>query len=163
MDVLIRDAEDCDLETINDIYNYYVLNSTCTFQTELNSIEERKKWFEEHIGIYPVVVAVAGNETVGWASLSKFHKRQAYKPTVENSVYIKNGYNGKGIGSILLERLTILAKENGFHSIVAIISADQTASINLHKKFNFKQAALLKEAGIKFGKRLDVVYYQLML
>ena len=163
MDVLIRNALEKDLSSINSIYNYYVECSTCTFQIKAETIEDRKKWFIDHKEGYPVIVAELDNEIIGWASLSGFHKREAYKPTVENSVYVKADKTGIGIGSLLLEELIKRARSYNYHSIIAGISADQKASINLHKKFKFKKAALLREVGNKFNKFLDVAYYQLML
>ena len=163
MDMQIRNATTDDLKEINDIYNHYVLNSTCTYQTEIETIEDRINWFEEHGEDYPVIVALIDEEIAGWASISKYHKRAAYKPTVENSVYIKDCFRGKGIGSALLSKTIELSRQIGYHSIIAEISGDQTASINLHIKYGFQKTAHLKDVGYKFGRWLDVVFYQLIL
>ncbi|MCU0847733.1 MAG: N-acetyltransferase family protein [Spirochaetes bacterium] len=162
-EIRTRNAVKEDLASINDIYNYYVDNSTCTWQTNPEKMEERQAWFDEHTEEYPVIVAESNGKIVGWASISKFKGRDAYKPTVENSIYIRHDSLFRGTGAVLLKELIELAKGAGYHSMIAGISADQKASIVLHEKHGFTKAAHLKEAGYKFNKWLDVVYYQLLL
>ncbi len=163
MNLKIRDAVEKDLNRINEIYNYYVINSTCTYQTVPETINDRIKWFNSHGKEYPVIVCEINNDIIGWASISPFHKRHGYKPTVENSIYIKHDFHRQGLGTILLKEIIKRAKEIGYHSMIATISGDQKSSIILHEKFGFKKAADLKEAGFKFNKWLDVVYFQLIL
>ncbi|HEY8751929.1 MAG TPA: GNAT family N-acetyltransferase [Tepidisphaeraceae bacterium] len=160
---LIRLATAEDLPVINDIYNHYVLNSTCTYQEEPSTPHEREEWFAGHGAELPVTVAVQDNQTVGWASLSRFHRRSAYRNTIENSVYVRPELHGRGIGSILLADSIERARAARHRTILALIDMDQKASIQLHLKFGFKQAAHLREVGFKFGRWLDVVYLQLML
>jgi L-amino acid N-acyltransferase len=160
--IIILDAVKSDLKTINDIYNYYVLNSTCTYQTEEETLENRMEWFENHNSDYPVIVAKIESEIAGWASISRFHPRKAYTPTVENSIYIKNEHRNKGIGKILLSEIIDRTKRLGYHSIIAKISSDQEASIKLHSKFGFIKVAHLKEVGFKFNNWLDILYMQLI-
>ncbi len=159
----IRNAGANDLIAINDIYNYYVKNSTCTYQTEPETMKERRAWFDEHDEAHPVIVAAHNDTVIGWASISKYKKREAYKPTVENSLYIHHEHLYKGIGSALLETLISQARSSGHHSIIAGISSEQGASIRLHEKYGFKKVAHLKEVGYKFDTWLDIVYYQLLL
>lgn len=161
--VLIREARAGDLKAINDIYNHYVLHSTCTYQTEPSSFEERQKWFEEHKPPYAVTVVEMDGKVVGWGSISRFHPRAAYGKTVENSVYLHTDWLGKGIGKTLLKDLIERTKKAGFHTIVAIISADQTPSVKLHQSLGFAQVGDFKQVGNKFGRWLDVVYWQLIL
>ena len=162
-EIRIRNAVKDDLVSINDIYNYYVVNSTCTWQTDPEKMEERLAWFDGHTGDYPVIVAESGGMIVGWASISRFKEREAYRPTVENSIYVRHDRLFRGIGAVLLKEVIRLAADRGYHSMIAGISADQKASIILHEKHGFTKAAHLKEAGYKFDKWLDVAYYQLML
>ena len=105
MHLHIRDAKGSDIEAINDIYNYYVLNSTCTAQTEPESREGRERWLQEHTGRYAAIVAEADGQVVGWGSLSKYHQRYAYWPTSEDSIYVKHDLLHRGIGKMLLEAL----------------------------------------------------------
>src|SRR5947209_1605940 len=104
-DLLIRLATAADLEAINTIYNHYVLHSTCTYQTEPATIDERRAWFAAHGTQYPVTVAERGGEAIAWGSLSRFHARAAYRPTVENSIYVRHDLLGQGIGRQMLADL----------------------------------------------------------
>jgi len=162
-DMVIRPAVTADLEAINDIYNHYVFNSTCTYQTEAEPMELRGKWFENHGAAHPVIVAEEAGVVVGWGSLSKFHQRAAYSRTVENSVYVHHAQQRRGIGWLLLTQLIELAGELGHHTIIALIDAEQTPSVAVHAKAGFEKVALLKEVGFKFGRWLDVVYMQRMV
>lgn len=159
----IRLATAADLPAINEIYNHYVLHSTCTYQEEPSTDAERAEWFAAHGAELPVTVAVEGGRVVGWASISRFHRRSAYRNTVENSVYVRHELHGRGIGSMLLADSIERARGAGHRTILALIDTDQKASIALHLKFGFQQAAHLREVGFKFGRWLDVVYLQLIL
>ena len=162
-ELTIKLADINDLEAINEIYNYYVLNSTASYQTLPETIMNRKEWFEKHDLNYPIYVAMYQNQIIGWASLSKYNVRQAYLPTVEDSIYIHHEFKMMGIGSVLMEKIIESAHKLKYHSIIAGISADQTASIALHQKFGFQKVAHLKEVGYKFNQWLDVIYMQKML
>ena len=94
---------------------------------------------------------------------SKFRLRAAYAPTVEASVYIHHDHHRRGLGRLILEELIAQARRAGFHSMIGGVSADQAASIALQESLGFKRVAHLKEVGLKFGQRLDVIYLQLML
>jgi len=160
---LIRPVTAADLPAINDIYNHYVLHSTCTYQEEPSTIPEREEWFAAHGPELPATVAVENDVVVGWASISRFHRRSAYRNTVENSVYVRHDLHGRGIGSILLGDSIDRARSVGHRTILALIDMDQKASIRLHVKFGFQQAAHLREVGFKFGRWLYFIYLQLML
>ena len=160
----IRLATEADLQAINDIYNYYVPRSTCTYQLEPETLEGRQAWFAAHRPEqYPVTVAEEGGEVIGWGSLSKFRDRAAYAPSVEASVYIRHDMHRRGVGRALLEDLIQRARANGFHTLIGGASADQTASVALQESLGFQRVGQFKEVGYKFGQRLDVVFMQLML
>ena len=89
-----------DLPAINDIYNHYVLNSTATYQEEPETIDGRQAWFDRHGPPHPVTVARVGRSIVGWASLSPYHSRSAYRRTVECSVYVGHSSHRRGIGRV---------------------------------------------------------------
>ena len=161
--IRIRDATTADLPVIDEIYNHYVLHSTCTYQTEPGTAEERAQWFAAHGPRHPVTVAEIEGRVVGWGSLSKFHPRAAYGNTVEDSVYLHHEARGKGIGTALLADLLERAQRIGHHTVIGGIDASQAASIRLHAKFGFVEAARLREVGFKFGRWLDVVWMQRML
>ncbi len=160
---MLRPAIVGDLPRINDIYNHYVLHSTCTYQEVPETMENRENWFQRHGPNHPVTVAEMDGQIVGWGSLSPYHARSAYRFTAENSVYIHHDYHRKGIGSIILADLIDRAKSLGYHTIIASIDGDQAASIALHAKFKFETFGHLKQIGFKFGRWLDVIYMQLSL
>ena len=163
MEIKIRKAETDDLERINEIYNYYVLESTCTYQTEPEPIESRKKWFNNHNEKHPVIVAGIDNRILGWGAISRFKERKAYENTGEISVYIDHEWLHRGLGQAILSRLIEQAGNVGLHALMGVISADQTPSIKLHEKYGFETVGRLKEVGYKFGAWLDVVYMQYMI
>jgi len=160
--IVIRPAAKSDLKIINDIYNYYVHHSTCTYQEEPEPIKGRQNWFAHHSSKHPVTVAVEKGKVLGWGSLSAYHARCAYRHTVENSVYVHHEHHGRGIGSLLLKDLIVRARKIGHRAIIAAIDADQPASIALHSKFKFDKVGHFKQVGFKFGRWLDVVYMELL-
>jgi phosphinothricin acetyltransferase len=161
--LLIRLATPSDLRAINAIYNHYVLTSTCTYQEEPETPEARAAWFAAHGPAHPVTVATLNDAVVGWGSLSPFHRRAAYRHTVENSVYVAHDHLRRGVGRLLLADLIDRARAAGHHSILALIDAEQQPSIALHAQLGFQQVAFLREVGYKFGRWLHVVYMQRLL
>lgn len=160
----IRLATLADLPAINEIYNHYVLHSTCTYDEEPTTAAEREVWFLGHGPQHPITVAEAGGgEIAGWASLSPFRTRPAYRRTVENSVYVRHDRQRQGIGHALLADSVERAKALGHHSIIAAIDGEQAASVSIHQRLGFEQVALLKQVGFKFDRWLDVVYLQKIL
>ena len=160
--ISIRLATSDDLVAINDIYNWYVPRSTCTYQEAPEPIESRRQWFAAHQNNprHPVTVALAGNEVVGWGSLSGYRERSAYRFTCENSVYVRHDLHGRGIGSALLADLIERAGALGYRSIIAGADAEQSASIAMHKKFGFIECGRQVKVGYKFDRWLDVVFMQ---
>ena len=160
---LIRAARPEDLDSINAVYNHYVLNSMCTYQEEPSTADERAAWFASHGPDHPVTVMERDGQVVGWGSLSKFHPRSAYRTTVENSVYVRHDCHRQGFGGALLADLIERAKGIGHHSIIALIDSGQHGSLALHGRHGFVKAAHLREVGFKFGRWGDVIYLQRML
>jgi L-amino acid N-acyltransferase YncA len=160
---LIRAASEADLPAINDIYNYYVLHSTATYQEEPEPMEGRRAWFARHGAAHPVTVAELDGEVVGWASLSRYHVRSAYRRTVENSVYVRQDCHRRGVGRALTVDLIARARALGHHAIIAGIDAEQAGSVALHESLGFVRVGHLRQVGFKFGRWLDVIYAQLVL
>lgn len=161
--VILRPATLDDLAAVSAIYNHYVQRSTCTYQTEPESLADRRAWFDAHDAEHPVIVAERAGIVVGWASLSRYNPREGYRRTVDNSVYVHHDAHGQGIGLALLTDLIERAKALGHHAIIAMISADQAPSVALHERLGFKKVAHLLEVGFKFGRWLDVVFMQRLL
>ena len=161
--IIVRTATENDIQPMLDIYNEVIKNSTAVFQYDPHTLEMRKEWFakkrEEN---HPVFIAEE-NEVVGFSTFGQFRNWQAYKYSVENSVYVKADQRGKGIGKLLLKPLIDAAKELELHTIIAGIVADNEASIALHKQFGFVEVAHFKEVGYKFNRWLDLKFLQLML
>jgi phosphinothricin acetyltransferase len=162
-DVVIRLAERRDAPGIRAIYNRFVAESTALFDLVPRTLDEQVEWIDEHSGGHPAVVAVAGDDVVGFGSLSPFKPRPAYATTVENSVYLLEEYQGRGIGTRVLDELIRLAQAHGFHSIIARITGDNDASIALHASCGFVLVGTEREVGRKFGRWLNVVEMQRML
>jgi len=165
-DVRIRKALRRDVPEIQAIYNHSVLHDTGSYDYEPRPIGERYAWFEDHerSGL-PIYVAEAGGDVVGWSSLSRFRPRPGYRYTVEDSIYVRDDHRRAGIGRVLLERVVHDAGAVlGMKTVVAVIGdAENHASIGLHARCGFVQAALLKQVGFKFGRWLDQVWMQRML
>ena len=129
------------------------------------TLDEQVQWIDEHSGGHPalVVADAATARIVGFGSLSPFRSRPAYATTVEDSVYLLDGHQGRGIGRLLLEELLRLAAAHGFHSVIARITGENDASIALHAACGFELVGTEREVGRKFGRWLDVVEMQRML
>ena len=156
-------AEERDLRGIAAIYNDVILHSTATFDVTPRTDEEQLEWFRRHGEKHPVLVARQGGEVVGWASLNVFHERCAYEKTVEDSVYVREDWRGRGVGRKLLGRLVEAARAAGHHSIVARIADHSQASIGLHRVLGFLEVGEIREAGRKFDRWIDVTLMQRVL
>jgi L-amino acid N-acyltransferase YncA len=154
--VLLRSATIGDLDAITEIYNEAIIKTVATFDTELKTIEEQKKWFDDHGSKNPILVAEENGVLVGWASLSKWSDRCAYSDTAEISLYVKEEYQGKGIGRRLMEAIIKEGEKNGLHTVIARITEGNESSFHLHRSVGFTHIGIMKEVGRKFGKRLDV-------
>ena len=159
----IRLAARDDLPAVGDIYNHYVLHSTCTFAEEPEEAAYWLDWFAEHSGPLPAVVAVRDGKVVGWGTLSRWNSRCAYRQTVEDSVYVAPDALGQGIGRAILGKLITLARHHGHRHVIAQYADHQPASEALHRSFGFQPVGCLRGVGFKFNRRIDVTIMQLML
>lgn len=159
----IREARLDDSEAINEIYNHYVPSSNCTMEMEPVSIETRRIWFLEHSDKYPILVAEKDGSVVGWASISPHRVRAAYRYTVEDAIYVEHDMRRKGVGGALLDELIARSRDLGYHSMVAVINAEQRPSLTLHASRGFVEVAHLRQVGFKLGKWQDIKYLQLLL
>jgi|TARA_B100001540_G_scaffold78857_1_gene70877 L-amino acid N-acyltransferase YncA len=161
--IIIRIASINDAETIRNIYNHEVLNSTASFDLVERSVEEQRIWLSERSGAFSVLVAEIENKVMGFASLSPFNKKDGYRTTVENSIYVDPAARGLGIGSRLLDELLLVATRSGFHAVMARIGGGNDTSITLHEKHGFFLVGVEREVGRKFGRWQDVVVMQKIL
>src|SRR4028118_990752 len=134
----VRTAYLEDAAAIAAIYNFYVESSHSTFETETVNESEMRRRVSEILENYPFLVGEENGEIIGYAYASRYKTRAGYRHSVEISVYIKNGIEGKGIGTILYQNLFAELKAKPVHAIVAGIALPNEASIRLHEKFGFR-------------------------
>ena len=160
----IRNATETDLEDILDIYNEVIINTTAVYSENPHTLQMRTDWFNDRINNnFPVYVAEQDGKIAGFSSYGHFRVWPCYRYTVEVSVYVEKSFRGKGISKKLLSVLIDQAKEKGIHAVIAGISADNETSINLHRFFGFAEVAHFKEVGYKFGRWLDLKFFQIIL
>ena len=162
----VRDAAPADVPHCRAIYNHYVENSTVTFdETPMTLAQMRAKLAKAEQRGWPWLVAVSpGGEILGFAYVSAYRDKSAYRFTVEDSIYLGPAATGRGIGKALLGEIIERSRAAGLKEIVAVI-ADQgaEASIALHERFGFKEIGRMGRVGFKFGRWLGTVYLQLSL
>lgn len=151
------------VEDILEIYNDAILHTTATFDTAIKTYAEMEKWFYSHSELYPVIVSKEDGKVTGYCSLTQFKEKDAYKHTVELSVYIHPEHRRKGLAKALMIEIIKLAKDLGHHTIISCITSGNEVSEVLHTKLSFEKVGHIKKAGKKFDQWLDTVYYQLML
>lgn len=154
-----------ELEAIRSIFNEVIATSTALYEDDPRSPEFMTAWLEaKQKAGYPVLgVTDDGGTLMGFASYGAFRPHPGYRHTVEHSVYVAQPFQGRGIGKLLLQRITQAARDNGFRTLIGVIDADNDASISLHEKQGFTRCAEIREAGFKFGRWLDIVMYQKLL
>lgn len=164
MKTILRPYQTDDTQAILDIINYNILNSTAIYDYNIRSYEVQKGFLDDKIKKkFPVIVAELDGKVVGFGMYGEFRFREAYKYTVEHSVYVDNEHHGKGIGKLLLQELIQLAKKQNLHTMIAVIDAENQSSVEFHEKFGFKTVGVIKESGYKFDRWLHSVFMQLIL
>ena len=159
---MIRKSDVSDSEAIANIYNYYIKNTIITFEEKELTPDEISGRIENVFSeSLPWIVAENRGKVIGYAYATKWKTRSAYRFSVESTVYLEQTSVGNGIGSMLYNELLSLLKDSGIHAVIGGIALPNPSSIALHEKFGFKQVARFKEVGIKFGKWIDVGYWQL--
>ena len=161
--VLLRPATPADAAPTAAIYNREVATSTVTFDLVPRTLEEQAAWLDARSGALEVVIAEIDGQVAGFAGLSPYRDRPAYRTTVEDSIYVHEDFRGAGVGRALLEEVVRVAGERGFHSVIGRIVGGHTASISLHASVGFEHVGVEREVGRKFGRWLDVVVMQLLL
>jgi L-amino acid N-acyltransferase YncA len=153
-----------DAEPIRAIYNVEVLGSRVTFDLVPRTTDDQRRWIDEHSGAHPAVVAIDDDDRIrGFASVSPYRPRPAYRTTVEDSVYVDRDCRGAGVGRLLLSEIVELSASHGFHAVMARIVGSHEASIRLHAACGFEAVGTEREVGRKFGQWLDVVVMQRLL
>ena len=152
-----------DIPDMREIYNHYVANTTVTFDEDALTLAEMRKKYKIVADLkYPWLVAVSPRGVVlGYAFVTPYRAKAAYRFTVENSIYLGPASTGKGLGAALMKELLARAKAAGVKEVVAVI-ADRgaDASIALHERFGFKEIGRMGRVGFKFGRWLGTVLMQ---
>ena len=152
-------------QAILDILNEQIRTSTAVYEYVPRTLESMAAWFKtkQEKG-YPVIgVEDETGALMGFATYGIFRDRPAYKYSVEHSVYVHEDHRRKGLGKVLMERLITAAREQDLHVMVGGIDATNTVSIALHEQLGFVHAGTVRQAGFKFGRWLDLAFYQLTL
>lgn len=161
---MIRNVEITDASSLEKIYNYYVEHSIATFEERvIPSKTMMMRIVRLRSDNYPFVVFVEDEKILGYAYVSEWNVRTAYRYTSEVSVYVDKDHTGKGIGEKMLREVVKQAKEQHVHSLIAVIAMPNDASCKMHQKLGFRQVGRLKEVGLKLKKLIDVEYWQIIL
>jgi L-amino acid N-acyltransferase len=162
---VIECARDRHAEPILAIFNDAILNSTALYDYKPRTMEMMTAWFEAKAkGKYPVIgIENDAGELMGFGSYGTFRAFAAYKYSVEHSVYVDARFRGKGIGKRLVEEIIAAAQRQSYHILVGGIDAMNTVSIRLHEGLGFVHCGTIRQAGFKFGRWLDLAFYQLIL
>jgi len=162
--VSLRTATLTDADALADIYNYEVETSTATFDLVARTIEEQRAWISARTGAFSAIVADDPTHgVIGFAALSTYRDRAGYRTTVENSVYVHRSQQRRGVGKLLLTQLVSMARDSGFHTMIARIDSGSTGSLALHRSLGFIEVGVEREIGRKFELWLDSVIMQRML
>ena len=162
---MIRKANSGDFEAIASIYNYYILHTHSTFETEaIDSLEmgSRITRVQQDFKLPWLVIEDAGT-VVGYAYATQWKARQAYAKTTESSVYIEKNHFGKGYGKLVYQELMTQLESLGYHAIIGGISLPNEGSIRLHESLGFKKIGEFEEVGFKFERWINVGYWELIL
>ena len=164
-ELVIRPIIKGDITVCLDIYNYEVVNGVATLDLEPRTLPEWQEWCEAHqTQEHCIFVGHIDNVVVGYASLSPYRIKDAFKSTVELSIYIHEDYRGKGVASKLMAHILDHAKATDIlHTVVSVITAGNAASTALHKRFGFTYCGLTPQVGFKHGKYQDTETYALLV
>ena len=162
--VILRNATEQDLLAILEIYNDVLLHTTSVYSEVPHTLEMRQTWYNERITAgFPVIITEQDGIITGFATYGHFRVWPCYRFTVEHSVYVHKDYRGQGISKLLLAEIIGHAKAAGKHALIAGVDSENDVSLQLHVKFGFVQVARFKEVGFKFGRRLDLIFLELLL
>lgn len=150
---------------ILDIFNDAIVNSTALYDYKPRRPDSMDGWFAaKHKGGYPVIgIENAAGQLLAFGSYGSFRAWPAYKYTVEHSVYVHKDFRGQGLGRQIMQALIAAAREQGVYAMMGGIDASNSGSVSLHESLGFRHVGTLPEVGFKFGRWLDLAFYQLLL
>jgi phosphinothricin acetyltransferase len=150
---------------ILSIFNEAIANTTALYDYRPRTDQDMVSWFADKAAKnYPVIgVENAARDLLGFATFGQFRVRPAYKYSVEHSVYVDARFRGQGVGRFLLEAIVVEVGKQDYHVMVGGIDAENAVSIRLHESLGFTHCGTVQQAGFKFGRWLDLAFYQLIL
>lgn len=160
----IRPAEPRDVDDLLEIRNDAILHSTALWTDQPVDRAEREAWFRQTTDEGdPILIAEVDGGVAGYGTYGPWRRMSGYRYSVEDSVYVREGFQGRGIGRALVEELLAHARAAGKRAVFADIEAGNTGSIRLHERLGFRQVGLLPGIGVKFGRSLDLAILHLAL
>jgi L-amino acid N-acyltransferase len=164
-DAKLIDCDESHKEAIRAILNESIENSTAVYDYHPRTLHEMDDWFAiKRRGKFPIIGLVNSHDQfMGFASYGSFRTRAGYKYTVEHSLYVAPEFRGQGLGAVLLAELIQRGISQDYHVLIGGIDSQNAASIQLHVRFGFKLTATMPQVGYKFGRWLDLLFYQLIL
>jgi len=161
---IIRDAVEDDIPAVTEIYRPYVETGTMSFELDPPDVDEMLRRYRQTLADgYPYFAMEVAGEIAGYAYAGAYRPRKAYRFTAEESIYLRGDMTGRGLGRPLLEHLLTHLKQDGYRSVIGIVSDPEVngASVGLHRKLGFREFGLAREIGFKFDRWIDVAYLQL--
>lgn len=161
----LRDAIGEDVPALLNIHNDAVRTLKAIWTDRQETLESRRAWFDARkaAGLPIIVAEDESGQVVGYGSFGPYREKEGFRLTMEHSVYVLPEARGLGAGRALLERLIEVARQDGYHVLVAAIDGENTGSVALHEKCGFKVVGRLPQVGMKFGDWLDLVLMTLLL
>ena len=160
----IRSAYPADAPAIVAIYNHYITSTTITFEeAEVGADEMANRITKVISSKLPWLVLEQDGQVLGYAYASKWKERSAYRFSVESSIYLHQEACGKGLARKLYQHLLDLLRQSGVHLVIGGVALPNAASVGLHQKMGFEPVGSFREVGRKFGRWIDVSYWQLRL
>ena len=161
-DVVVRDGTEDDLPAIAAIYTHYVLKTTITFNTEVRTPAEWRDRYQSQVveGPYDLLVAERDGRVAGFVETGRFRPKPAYDSSVEITVYVAPDVVAGGVGGALFTELFRRLEDGPFHRAYSVIALPNDHSIRFHERFGFVHRGTLTEAGRKFGRYLDISFYE---
>jgi phosphinothricin acetyltransferase len=158
----IRAGAPSDLPALTDLYNHYVRHTVITFDLTPFTVEQRVAWFDQYAptGPHRLLVAERDKRVIGYATSSQFRPRAAYAQTVAMTIYLHPECIGRGDGRRLYEALLVELGTEPVHRAYAGIALPNDASIRLHERLGFTPVGILREVGFKFGRYVDVQWFE---
>jgi phosphinothricin acetyltransferase len=160
--LVVRDATPDDLPAVAAIYTHYVLNTTITFNTQVRTPRSWRDQFDREVveGPYDLLVATVDGQVAGFIQTQPFRPKPAYGRSVEVTVYVAPDATGGGVGGALFEAMLDRLGRSEFHRAYSVIALPNPGSVAVHERHGFAHRGTLTEAGHKFGRYLDVAFYE---